>query len=592
QRSVELYRKVGEPVALGNAYMEMGGYYGVDDSISSERRKASFAAALEQFRLAGGPKDRMADALKNLGEVNYIARNYAEARMELREALAIYKTIGKKDIQDVYDLLGSVSSDLGDSPAAIQYGLMAIKTAEAAGDTSIQLCTIYHRLGFSYNTARQADLAIPIEEKALAIALKYKDENAVFTVLANLCGELIGAGQIEKALKILQETERKLPLHDKWSRTVLEAWHLNALTRLRRFDEAKEHAAALNTFLKDPNQSHYLQPLAIYTALIRYYIALGQPQVANKYIVEDLAEARKDHPLWSAQAWWLKSQVDSALGNFAASLSDYKLFKAINDSLFTVSRNYILAQTQIEYETDKKDKDLRLKQKDIDLLTSNNQLQVVQLKKAAFTRNGIVLGALVLLGLAYTAYKVKKSHNQKLRVQQVAINHQNTQLRQLLEEKDWLIREIHHRVKNNLQIVISLLNTQCEFLENPSALNAIRESKERMQAIAMLHQKLYMAEDSEAVVNMRSYIDEMVIHLQDSYEAAARSIFFRKQVADVDLDVSQAVPIALLLNEAITNSVKHACSPHKRGTIDIALTQPSAGHILLRIADDGPGLPA
>ncbi|HEY4289877.1 MAG TPA: sensor histidine kinase [Puia sp.] len=197
----------------------------------------------------------------------------------------------------------------------------------------------------------------------------------------------------------------------------------------------------------------------------------------------------------------------------------------------------------------------------------------------------------LFLGLAFTGYWVTLTHNRKLHSQKKALNLQNHHLRLLLNEKEWLIKEIHHRVTNNLQIVISLLNTQCEFIDNPPAMRAIQDSRERLQAIAIIHQKLYRTDEQDSLIGMRMYIDEMIFNLKDSYTSKSDSICIRKDVDDLELDLAQAVPIGLLLNEAVTNCVKYAFPKEKKGIIDISLLQQNDGKILLRIADDGPGLP-
>jgi two-component sensor histidine kinase len=208
-------------------------------------------------------------------------------------------------------------------------------------------------------------------------------------------------------------------------------------------------------------------------------------------------------------------------------------------------------------------------------------------------RNQIQLWIIILLvGMAFTAYRVLRKHCRRLQLGKNATDNQNQQLRQLLNEKEWLVKEIHHRVKNNLQIAISLLNTQCEFIDNQPAIHAIQESRERLQAIAIIHQRLYQVGGHDSMIDMRSYIDEMIYNLRGSYATGADRFTIQKDIDHIELDLSQAVPIGLVLNEAITNCMKYAFSGEKTGTIEISLRRQQEGKVLLRIADDGPGLPA
>ena len=138
-------------------------------------------------------------------------------------------------------------------------------------------------------------------------------------------------------------------------------------------------------------------------------------------------------------------------------------------------------------------------------------------------------------------------------------------------------------------MVISLLNAQTEFLENPSARSAIQESRERMEAIAIIHQKLYQTENN-TLIHVRDYAYELVDNLQDSF-AGSQDIHFELNIADIVLDISQSVPLGLILNEAITNAIKYAYPKGERGAVSISLQPTDAGRIELRIADKGKGLP-
>jgi two-component sensor histidine kinase len=281
--------------------------------------------------------------------------------------------------------------------------------------------------------------------------------------------------------------------------------------------------------------------------------------------------------------------IDSAKGDFKKALTHLSNYQRTTDSVYDQRTNRRLEELRIRYETEKKDKDLQL-------LTNKNQLQIVSINKERQTRNLIVITSLVFLALLFTGYRFKQRSNLKLQKQQREINEQNSKLqillkeqKKLVEEKEWLVKEIHHRVKNNLQIIISLLNAQSEFLESPTALNAIQESRERMQAIALIHQKLYQP-DHGTRINMASYIQDMTYNLQSSFVQTNR-IHFSLHAEAIELDVSQAVPLGLILNEAITNSIKYAFPKPATGTISIYLQRHNDCQILLKITDNGIGLP-
>jgi two-component sensor histidine kinase len=140
-----------------------------------------------------------------------------------------------------------------------------------------------------------------------------------------------------------------------------------------------------------------------------------------------------------------------------------------------------------------------------------------------------------------------------------------------------------------MQIVMSLLNTQSAYLES-DALTAIKNSQHRIQAMSLIHQKLYQA-DNVAFINMPSYIRELAGFLRESYDSG-RDIQCNLDLEEIDLDVSQAVPVGLILNEAITNVIKYAFPGGQRGAIDIVMKRESGSRIMLSISDNGVGLPA
>jgi two-component sensor histidine kinase len=157
-------------------------------------------------------------------------------------------------------------------------------------------------------------------------------------------------------------------------------------------------------------------------------------------------------------------------------------------------------------------------------------------------------------------------------------------------DKERLLKEIHHRVKNNLQVVMSLLDSQADSLQDKAALSAIQESQHRVQAMALIHQKLYQSE-SVARIPMTEYIEEVVAYLSDSY-SLYQPIRFDVEVEDIELDVTLAVPLGLIINEAITNAFKYAFPQGRAGTITVHLKRIEEASYALVIADDGVGLPA
>ncbi|MCY2990501.1 MAG: PAS domain S-box protein [Planctomycetota bacterium] len=158
-----------------------------------------------------------------------------------------------------------------------------------------------------------------------------------------------------------------------------------------------------------------------------------------------------------------------------------------------------------------------------------------------------------------------------------------------LREKNTLLKEVHHRVKNNLQIVCSLLNLQTEGLQSEAAVAALHDTQNRVRAMALLHETLYQA-GNLGQVKFAWYVDNLCAHLGRLLGLGDGRIQLELRVADVALPMEHAVPLGLIINELLSNAVKHAFPDGRAGRIVLELLQATDHQLLLRVADDGVGL--
>ena len=164
-------------------------------------------------------------------------------------------------------------------------------------------------------------------------------------------------------------------------------------------------------------------------------------------------------------------------------------------------------------------------------------------------------------------------------------------LREALAEKEVLLREIHHRVKNNLQVVSSLLNLQARAAGDEEVARAFEESKSRVQSMALIHEQLYESRDL-ARIDLSGYIRQLVSNLFRTYQVRAHRVELRTDIADIEIGIDLALPCGLILNELISNSLKYAFPSSRAGSILIRLEKMHDSSALLTVADDGVGLPA
>ena len=162
------------------------------------------------------------------------------------------------------------------------------------------------------------------------------------------------------------------------------------------------------------------------------------------------------------------------------------------------------------------------------------------------------------------------------------------QIKKALKEKEILIREIHHRVKNNMQIILSLLRLQSRNVKNKEAVEILGVWRNRIRTIALIHEKLYRSEDM-ARTNFRDYAQALVYSLFRTFEIKDSDIRLNVKVEDVFLDINTAIPIGLIVNELISNALKHAFPGNKKGQICLDMYAENKDQYILIISDNGVG---
>lgn len=577
QSLIDKYQKSGETEAEAIVWHWLG--------TNMDRNDTIYPTNFYSLEQAGrcyqkiGNKEKEIEMLKEIADIYLTQGNLAKSEEELLKVLDMYKSIGFRKLHYTYDLLASVSTQRGNLNRALVYAIEAIKSMEATatGDSNVVSQTFYYRLARIYDMLGQTAQSVEWYKKAYA---KGKNAN-----LVSLGRGLIKLGRVQEALDFVQNFIRESPPVATRDKALIATTLGDCYNALQQYDLAEKY------YLEMVRYERLLEERGEYTALVnftigRFYVTRYRYHEAEPYLKKILTIPGgivSPHRLKDAHLLLFK--VDSAAGNYLSAIRHIQLHKLLNDSIFNETKSRQIEEFQIQYETEKKVKDIALLQNEKAL--QQNALQQANLAKNITFGTGSLL--LVILGLLYNRYRLKQRVNNQLEIQQREINLANRALQNLLEEKERLLREIHHRVKNNLQIVMSLLNSQSVFLENDKALDAIRDSQQRIHSISLIHQKLYQSENI-SLIDMSAYIRELTEYLQGSFGTGQR-IRFDLQTEPVELDVTQAVPVGLILNEAISNAVKYAFSNGKAGTVTVSMRQTGEEQFVLSVADNGWGLP-
>jgi two-component sensor histidine kinase len=164
----------------------------------------------------------------------------------------------------------------------------------------------------------------------------------------------------------------------------------------------------------------------------------------------------------------------------------------------------------------------------------------------------------------------------------------NSQLEVLVDEKEVLLKEIHHRVKNNLQVITSLLSLQSNFIEDEKAKTLFRHSQYRINSMAMIHEMLYKSQNISKI-DFDSYATKLIEELIMSMKGRNHNIEFKSNIPEINLNIDTAIPLGLLINEIITNSLKYGIRKDTRPELHLNIKRSKQNNYMMLIGDNGPG---
>ncbi|MFD1141166.1 histidine kinase dimerization/phosphoacceptor domain -containing protein [Larkinella insperata] len=611
KEAIKLYSRLGYWQELGSLYENMTRFYSIERE-ELQKKIDCYQNALLAYQRAGN-KAKQADIFKELADHHQIQENYTQALDELQRSLALYRQTNHADLERVYDLLGFVSTKLGDYKEGLTYGLLAVKSAEARKDSSIQLCTTYNRLGLTYFALRQYKQANTYFQKSIQVARYYRENAYVINLAGNIAKLWLQENKPQTAFRFFKQQIQQYPSSTAESKLIIAHRFMDIYAELNNFKLAQWNCDQVLDLLEKKGNGGIGAAL-IYESTIRFLIKSKQYRQAYFYLQRNEAQCKNNGSvtgLSQNNLLWFK--LDSIQGRYHSAIQHYQRHMLLQDSLLNVTKSRQIAQLEVQYESEKKDRELKLKQQSIQLLTKQSQLQHNQLIQATILRNAIIAGTILLvllLGLGFNQYQLKQRSNQLLEAKQIEINRKNGSLERLvlekdhlltdkeqllidkdhlLEEREWMLKEIHHRVKNNLQIITSLLHSQGSFLQSKEALAAIRDSQNRVYVMALIHQKLYLS-DRLSTISMDEYIKDIVDYLITAFNQGDR-VKKKITVTPVNLDVILAVPVGLILNEVVTNSLKFAFPSGRFGTLSVELHAEGNQMYRLIMGDDGIGFP-
>jgi two-component sensor histidine kinase len=439
----------------------------------------------------------------------------------------------------------------------LQYALKGLKLSERTQLPADVLAALYRKLGFVYrNTLRFTD-AVQVYKKALAYSEASHNLYDMATTSSNIGNIFNSFNQYDSALIYHNKTiefARKAGFKDIIVRSYMQI--INSYNGLKQYPKAFQAVADMQPYLNDPDVTQVTKGL-VYTVIASLDMRHGDKQHAlaamyldsMKHLITHTAPGKEN----LINYYLNRSLLEFSLNHFdsaSAALEKYNELKKVHDDEIISGHTQELAT---RYETGKKDARI----KDLD---QQNRLR----KKLLF---GSFTASAIFLGLLFWVWE----QNKKIRKQEGHLN--------------YLMKELHHRVKNNLQIVSSLLNLQSAKIDDPLAQKALMEGQHRIEAMSLIHQKLYQTKTTSRV-NIQEFIAELSENLMHAYGYKAHNFNLQLQVQVKELEADLAIPVGLILNEVVTNAFKYAYKKVTNPALHISL-QEQANKLQLTIGDNG-----
>ena len=574
---IDTCKKYGDKKTEAVAWAELG-FRVSTDSQSIDFRWTCIRNALA-LALQTGDNYTEVRALRYISLTHWIQRKYNLAEEELFQILKDEKKAGPVNIMYTYDQLAAIYNFTGNSDKQLQYALKTIHMMGIARD-STYAALFFDRIANAYKYLERHTESLHWSKISVEYKLATENASGGFDNIDMIALQLFDQGRTREALDFLLQQKDKQKSTNILTLKQVQRVLGHIYEKLKMYDLAEKSFLSMIDMGKQlgdklPNHDRGFDILYIGG----FYYGRGQFKKALPYFEEAL-RIYEEYGQWptfikAAHQWLYKT--DSVLGDYLGSLRHLRESNRISDLLFAADRNKQLEELTIAYNTTQKVDSIRI-------LQEKEKIVGLQLQHSKSIRNWITAGASMLVIIASLLFRQGRMRKKNNRI----INTKNGELQHLITEKDWLLKEIHHRVKNNLQIVMSLLNSQSTYIENEPALTAIHDSQHRVHAMSLIHLKLYNSENLSSI-DMSLYIRELVSYLRDSFNLGQR-IHFNLNIHPLEMDVSQAVPLGLILNEAITNSIKYAFPDNRSGIISISLSNTIENHYLLVISDNGVGV--
>jgi two-component system, sensor histidine kinase PdtaS len=567
-RALTLAEKAGSKTGIGRIKDRIGRLYWATGKFDNAIKY--HLEALDIYNETGNTYARNY-VLIELGQDYLNATKFDEAGHYLLKALKLSEETGdKSDMARAYNILTALYENQGNYVEASKAAYANLKVCEEMGD----------KKGMAYATTSVASNfqlrgnnaeALKHYKQSLQLGIEAGDQLVQTYAYSSMGDIYLGTGNLTEAEKKYKEGLNVAgKMENAWLvYPILYRGIGNVYREQARYAEALRYYLLTADDFRAGASNHSLASL--YSEIAIVHIRLANYDLARKYLDSSMALCKKLDTKVPLKDYYNGRQLlDSATGNWKEAYYHYKEYTAIKDSTFNKENLQKMVMSEMQYEADKKDAIAKIEQEKKDVRAQED------LKRQRNIRNLAIVGLAIVLIFSIVAYRQRnKLAKEKKRSDQ------------LLTDKELLLREIHHRVKNNLEVVSSLLALQSDQINDPNTKEAMLEGQNRVHSIGIVHQKLYQGENL-GTIEMKDYFVNLSESVLDSFGAEGRvNIEFAMEKLNVDIDT--AVPLGLIVNELLTNTLKYAFPDKQSGSIRIKLEKQTGDILHLEVSDNGIG---
>lgn len=505
-----------------------------------------------------GNHTKQATACFALSNVFFANDQHDSSKLYALKTIEQYDLAGKKGVYYTYalNIVAGYYLAKGDAKSALRYAHRQLEVATEVKDT-VSISNSYTMLSAVYDMLNNLDESIHYSKKALEMNELTGNILNRAVVLTNLAMLYNTAGKYREALPYLHQAIYYSIEVDPTPRQLTNAYTIagECYSKLGNFDSALYYLGKAENMIENIEAPQdRVKLLMMYASTFE---AVGRYKDGIKSLTEakEIARAKTLTKLYSLASRNL-SKLSALEGDYFTAYNALKEHKETEDSLSGKEVQKTIAELKEQYESEKKD-------------------ERIAHEKVNNKRLTIGLGIVALLAVLVLVQYIRQ------RAATATIKKQSDKL-------TLLMKELHHRVKNNLQIISSLLSLQSFRIKDSAASKAVREGQQRIEAMSLIHQRLY-TRDNITEINIREFISDLVDSLQSAYGYDADNIAINLDIDNELMNVDQAIPLSLIINELVTNAFKYAYVDNNSPELSITLKR-KADQLELEVADNGKGV--